>query len=204
MINIGKYKDLSLLIVSGSTQSGGQSLKVARYLEAYLKHHQLESSVIDSHALDLPLIGTQKDKVWHDRWQPVEKRLAEVDGVVLVSPEYNGGPSPALLNFMLYVVDQLTHKPALLIGVSAGRGGTYPLTGLRQFGFKNPAYVVIPQSVIVSSVNNVLNDHNFESSKLDPADAELRQRLAEALTALLAYARALRGLAASLAADQSS
>ena len=198
MPNLSQYQDLSLVIVSGSTQPSGQSLKVARYIEAYLKHHRLTSLVVDSHALDLPLIGVQKDKAWHARWQPVEKRLAEADGVVLVSPEYNGGPSPALLNFMLYVSDQLAHKPVLPVGVSAGRGGAYPLLGLRQFGPKDPAYVVIPDGVIVSFVNDVLNDHDFEGGG-EPADAEVRRRLAEALTTLLAYAQALRGLGALLA-----
>ncbi len=198
MADIKQFQDLSLLIISGSTQAGGQSLKVARYLEAYLKHHQIENFLVDLHALKQPFVGLQQDDLsWPERWLPIEKQLSAVDGVVLVSPEYNGGPSPAILNFMLYVFDQLAHKPVLLVGVSAGRGGAYPLAALRQNGFKDPAYVVIPESVIVSRVTEVLNDHNFAGSGkavLDGADTEVRQHLAQALKMLLVYARALKGV----------
>ena len=195
MKDIEQYKNLKLLIISGSTQESGQSLKVACYLEAYLKHNGISSSVVDAHVLDLPLIGVQKDSAWHKRWQPVEERMAEADGVILVSPEYNGGPSPAILNIMLYVSDQLAHKPVLLVGVSAGRGGAYPLMALRQLGFKDPTYVVIPEGVIVSHVHKLLNDHDFERSEsLESDDAEIRRRLSEASRMLLAYARALKGM----------
>ena len=199
MKDIEQYNDMKLLIISGSTQESGQSLKVARYLEAYLKHSGIESSVVDAHALDLPLIGVQKDSSWHKRWQPVEEQMAAANGVVIVSPEYNGGPSPAILNIMLYVSDQLAHKPVLLVGVSAGRGGAYPLAALRQLGFKDPAYVVIPDGVIVSHVNKILNDHDFERDEdLQDSDKEVRRHLAEASNMLLAYARALKGMGQEL------
>ena len=195
MEDIRKYKDLKLLVISGSTQESGQSLKVARWLETYLRKAGIGVSLVDAHALDLPLIGTQKDSSWHTRWKPVEEAMAEADGLVLVSPEYNGGPSPAILNIMLYVSDQLAHKPVLPIGVSAGRGGAYPISALRHLGPKDPAYVVIPDGVIVSHVNGVLNDHGSEPNEnLEGGDAEVRRRLAEASKVLLAYARALKGM----------
>ena len=117
--------DLFLVIISGSSQVQGQSLKVARYTQAVLDDRQINNQLIDLHQLNLPIFGTPSpDTSWSQRWQEASASLQKAWGLVLVSPEYNGGPSPAILNLMLYVQDELRHKPVLTMGVSAGRGGT--------------------------------------------------------------------------------
>ena len=190
------------MIVSGSSQDSGQSLKVSRYLEAYLEDNLIKADVVDLYSLNLPLIGHQSTSNWHKRWQAVEKQLQTANGVILVSPEYNGGPSPALLNMMFYVQDQLRHKPALLVGVSSGRGGAAPILGLQQFGVKDTGYVIIPGSVIVSNVGSVLNDHSFsDEAELKEEDSRIRKRLAKSLLTLLAYAQSLEKINQALESE---
>ena len=192
-----------ILVVSGSTQKDGQSLKVATYLKVYLeKIKAVEANLLSLYELDLPAFGCQdKHEGWQAAWQTAEDQLKKAKGVILVSPEYNGSLSPAILNLMLYVGDNLSHKPILTVGVSAGRGGAYPLAALRQNGFKDPGYVIIPPSVIVSNVGSVLNDsqHLAGAADLTKEDNRLRQQLGEAVAVLLAYSLALDGVALFLA-----
>ena len=190
-----RTRGLSLLIISGSTQKDGQSLKVAKYVRACLDQYAVESFLVDLHTLNLPFFGLhRKEASWRERWQAAQSNFERSQGVVLISPEYNGSLSPAVLNLMLYVDNSLAHKPVLTIGVSAGRGGAYPLAALRQNGFKDPAYVLIPQSVIVSHVNEVLNDRRStgQDERFSEADNAIRQRIDESLNSLFAYAQALK------------
>ena len=194
-VKLEGFKDLALAIISGSSQSQGQSLKLGKYIQGFLKHNQVPSSVIDLHALALPTIGFKTDSKWLQRWKPASEKLRSCQGLVLISPEYNGGPSPAVLNALFYVTDELRHKPVLLIGVSSGRGGKAPILALRQFGMQDTGYVVLPDSLVVSNVAQVFNDHDFQlSQKLSKDDRQIRRRLALSLKALLIYSQALQGL----------
>ena len=166
-------------------------MKVARHISGCLDEQQINHTVVDLFELNLPIFGTQGVADWQARLEAVLANFKKANGVVLISPEYNGGPSPAVLNLMLYVKNQLAHKPVLTVGVSAGRGGAYPLAALRQNGFKDTAYVIIPESVIVSHVHDVLNEVNGE---LTDTDRQLRTQLQQALSMLTAYAIALQDL----------
>lgn len=197
MADLQDNKNLFILVISGSSQENGQSLKVAKYFKLCLSKLGVENHLLDLFALDLPFFGQHlKDKSWQNRWQKEEPYFKKADGVVLVSPEYNGSASPAILNLMLYIDDPLAHKPVLPVGVSGGRGGAYPLANLRQNGYKDPAYTLIPGSVIVSHVDGVLNDHDSvgQSDRLTEAENDLRLNIDHNLQMLLVYAKALQGV----------
>ena len=185
-----------ILVVSGSTQAAGQSHKIAGYIGNCLKSRGAGVRVVNLHELNPPYFGHHQDPAWQDRWRPVEEDLAKVDGLVLVSPEYNGSASPGLFSFMYYVGDHLAHKPVLPVGVSAGRGGAYPLANLRQNGFKDPGYVMVPADVIVSRVHLLFDDIETVGplEGASEEEQEVRARIEKGLDVLLAYAAALANL----------
>ncbi|WP_332822166.1 NADPH-dependent FMN reductase, partial [Pseudomonas sp.] len=120
------------------------------------------------------------------------------DGVVLVSPEWHGMASPALKNFFVYAGRrELGHKPGLLVGVSAGQGGAYPLSELRASSYKNCRLCYLPEQLIVRQVEAVLNDE----TAVDQADARIRARADWALQVLVEYARAMRPLRTAIRFD---
>lgn len=185
-----------ILVVSGSTQETGQSHKVAGYIAGCLKARGATSRIVNLHELNPPYFGHHQDQAWQARWRAVEGDLEKVDGLVLVSPEYNGSASPALFSFMYYVGDHLAHKPVLPVGVSAGRGGAYPLANLRQNGFKDTCYVMVPADVIVSHVHKLFDDISVigPTETVSEAEQEVRLRIERALGVLLAYVAALGNL----------
>ena len=73
-----------------------------------------------------------------------------------MTPEWNGMATPAIKNFFLYFSSSvLFHKPALIVTVSAGHGGAYPVIELRSSGYKNTKLCYIPEHVIIREAANV-------------------------------------------------
>ena len=117
-----------------------------------------------------------------------------------VAPEWHGQVPSGLKNlFLLCGKDQMGHKPALIVTVSSGDGGAYPVAELRMSSYKNNRLCYIPEQIIVRHVETVLND---DSAQNDPdPDAYFRDRIRYALGILREYALALRQVRASGVTD---
>ena len=82
------------------------------------------------------------------------------------------------------------HKPAMIVTVSNGDGGAYPVAELRMSSYKNNRLCYIPEHVIVRNVESVLNDDPSKNN--ESADTYFRERIDWTLDVLLAYAGALK------------
>ncbi len=191
---------MKIAIISGSHREQSQSHKVARVVEAMLADGLCEERYLFSLGGNpLPLWDPG---VWEDepRWtallDPIRAELAAADGFVVVTPEWHGQVPAGLKNFfLLFGQNELGHKPALIVSVSAGAGGAYPVAELRMSSYKNSRICYIPEHVIVRQVESVLND---DPAANDPeSDAYYRARLRWALGILVEYARALGQVRAS-------
>jgi NAD(P)H-dependent FMN reductase len=101
---------------------------------------------------------------------------------------------PGLKNLLLFSSPQeVGHKPALLVGVSATRGGSYPLSELRTSGYKNNRLLVIPEHVLVQDVTDML----VGDSPGNKRDEWIRKRITFANRLLLEYGKALGSIRAS-------
>jgi hypothetical protein len=102
---------------------------------------------------------------------------------------------PALKNFLLLCSNkELAHKPGLIIGVTSGVSGTYPVAELHVSGTKNNHLCWIPDHCIIRKVEEVLN--TSPGAAVEPKSSEdiTRKRLNQSVGALLAYGRAFRGI----------
>ena len=188
---------MKIVLISGSTQANSQSRKLADYLAVRLKTLKITTNMVDLHGLNLPLLGAQ-DKSWQPRWAKAEAQLKAADGCVFIIPEWNGGANPGLKNMLLYSGDALAHKPVMLVGVSAGRGGANPLMDARSAGHKDARYIITPESIIVSSCHDSFNDQDFSE---DASDLYLKKRADYALKILVEYAAALTQVRTSKTID---
>jgi NAD(P)H-dependent FMN reductase len=181
----------NIVIVSGSHRLDSQSRKVSEHVSKVLREEFAASScVIDLAEAKIPLWDEgvwEGCSQWQTTWSPIAEALGGSDGVVLVVPEWGGMAPPAIKNFLLLCASEISHKPALIISVSSGEGGTYPVAELRAFGFKNNRICYIPDHVILRHVADVLNGATASGE----ADARARARVHYSLKVLLAYACAL-------------
>lgn len=177
-----------IVLLSGSNRSNSQSVKVARYLRERLEKLELcdSSELIDLASSRLPLWSEEDtDRVWNAQQSILKKATA----LIVISPEWNGMACPALKNFFLYAgLGELGHKPALLVGVSAGLGGAYPIAELRASSYKNSRILYLPEQLIIRNVESMLNSEE----PADEIDSRIRARADWALQLLCQYDAALR------------
>ena len=186
---------LNIVLVAGSSRSNSQSGKVARFLRQRLielGHSSLElCTVIDLGLGPLPLWPSDDSGPWGQ----YAERLQVADALIIVAPEWNGMACPAIKNFFIYASKaELAHKPGLLVGVSSGLGGAYPISELRASSYKNCRLCYIPEHLIVRHAEQVLND----GSASHDDDQRLRPRIDYALDILNKYAQALQPVRASI------
>ncbi|MCZ8344570.1 MAG: NAD(P)H-dependent oxidoreductase [Leptospira sp.] len=182
---------MKISLVVGSHRKNSQSLKVANFLSKLLSIEGWDSEIYDLGLGQLPLwepSAWEKESDLKKLWIEFSRGLSDSDGYIFLSPEYNGMASPALKNFFLYLSGtDVSHKPALIVTVSSGMGGSYPNAELRISSFKNTRMVYIPDHVIVRHVETLLNSDNPESKD----DEWIRGRLSYSTIMLLEYAKAL-------------
>lgn len=185
---------MKFAIISGSHRQQSQSAKVGNFILKTLKEKGLcdETWFLDLADFPFPLWDEsiwEGDTVWQARLDPVSRELASSDGFVVISPEWHGMVPAGLKNFFLmWGKGELAHKPALLVGISSGDGGAYPIAELRMSSYKNNRICYIPEHIIVRHVESVLNEQGDNNPD---ADAYFRERIEWALRLLRAYAEGL-------------
>jgi NAD(P)H-dependent FMN reductase len=188
-----------IAIIVGSHRQSSQSSRVGAYIAKDLARIDPAVTVdtIDLAGNPLPLWD---ESVWQggselaSLWKPYRDRMRKADGFVVISPEWAGMVPPGLKNLLLFAgPKEVGHKPALIVAVSASRGGSYPVNELRTSGYKNSRLIYIPEHVLVQDVADVLAGETPASDR----DAWLRRRIEFAARILLEYATALAPIRAS-------
>jgi NAD(P)H-dependent FMN reductase len=196
---------MRLTIVSGSHRVASQSGKVARVAQATAVNHVQQFDrvrVLDLAQIPLSLWeeseAIARTASRSDAWNDVSSELTESDAFVFVIPEWSGMAPPAFKNFLLMCdAHELAHKPALLIGISSGMGGAYPLAELRANSAKDTKVCYMPENIIIRRVEEMLNG----PEPLHESDGVVLQRLLYLLRVLVEYARALASVRSSGVVD---
>ncbi len=186
---------MKIVVVQGSTRAKSQSRKVADRVIEKLQTLQAQPVLIDLHELKLPVY----DDSGQPEWPPVAQHLEQADGYVLISPEWNGSASPGILNFLTFASvgkqKPLAHKPAIIVSVSSGAGGSYPISNLKSYGNKNNHPVFIPEHVRVRDVEHYMNSQQPEEG--NDIDKTVHDRLEHALKVLVLYAEKIADIRTS-------
>lgn len=117
-----------LPVLLGTPRQGRSSVHAARFVMAELaKRPGVTTELID--VLDFP---TPPDDAGEQAKNPVfAEKMARADGLVIVCPEYNHGYPGALKALLDTCLAEYIHKPAGVVGVSAGPfGGTRAIQDL--------------------------------------------------------------------------
>lgn len=190
--------DTRLLILAGSPRPASESLRIAQVMQRFVDEQPgAMSQLLDIAQLDLP--KWEDDAAEHETQALGALREAAewADALVIVVPEWGGMAPPALKAALLALTNgEVAHKPVLLIAVSAGIGGSYPIAELRASCTKNAHLVFIPDHLIVRNV-----EQQFPAFPGDKtADHQrLELRVKTSLGQLITYARALAPVRPTLA-----
>jgi len=192
-------------IINGSHRQA-ESQRVSKYVQKRLASDALasggaevETEIIDLAGNPLPLwdpgVWAVDNAEWKEVWSGPSAALKSSDAFVVVSPEWGGMVPAGLKNLFLLCSDfELAHKPALLVTVSSGVGGSYPVAELRMSSYKNTQICYLPVHVIVRSVAGMLG----ASEAVTEFDKAIRERMDHGLELLLRYAACMGPMRASL------
>lgn len=177
-----------IVIVSGTNRPGSNTCKVTTHVEALY-----QSLGVNTHRLDLaelppeifsPTSYAEKPAAFKTFTDPI---LA-ADGLVIVTPEYNGS-LPGILKYfidMLPFPESFEQRPVCFVGLAAGIWGALrPVEQLQAiFGYRN-AYV-FPERVFIPGVGKVLDP----AGRLTSPDLE--KRLANQAAGFVSFVEKLR------------
>jgi NAD(P)H-dependent FMN reductase len=189
---------MKLKIIVGSNRKESNSFKIAEKIQSLLTHKKAFSdvSIFDMRSIHLP---EWEEECWNsesEKWNQIKQQhitpLTDCDAFIIISPEYSGMVPPILKNFFLLCSRQeLAHKPGLIVAVSSGDGGSYPIAELRMSSYKNTRICYIPDHIIIKNVERFL----------EHSDEQLSSRISYTLDLLGHYSSALKGVRSTAELD---
>ena len=153
---------MKISIISTSHRKNSESKRISKIFSDLI--FELNSSVecfsLDMFELNIPLWTSEKkenSKFWDNKVKQISSELNSSDGFVFVVPEYGGMATPNSKNFFLIFNNgEVFHKPGLIVSISSGNGGAYPISELRSSSYKNSHIMWIPENIIIRNVEQFL------------------------------------------------
>jgi NAD(P)H-dependent FMN reductase len=159
---------LKIAIISPSVRKGRNSHRVALYFSNLLK----EMDITDHEILDLMeynfLLFNERLKYQESPSSgAVEfaQKVRSADGVIIISPEYNGGIPASLKNVVDLLTDEWKHKPVAFVTVSDGNfAGTQAIISL-QFTLWKLGAVTVPGPLRISNIRSAFDVSGIPADK---------------------------------------
>lgn len=172
-----------IVILSSSVRVGRNSNRVALYFKTYIEQNKLaDAEIIDLNKYQFPVFNERLKYQTNPTSQTLEfaAKIKSADGVLIVTPEYNGGYPAALKNVVDLLYDEWHRKPTAIATVSdGGFGGTQVITSLQFSLWKMKAWTV-PAMFPVPKVRDAFDELGNATDKAGTdkrADAFVKELL---------------------------
>jgi NAD(P)H-dependent FMN reductase len=159
---------MHIVVLSASIRSGRKSNRVASFFEKYIKDNNLASvEIVDLKQYQFPVFDERLKFQTAPIASAVEfaDKIRSADGIIIVTPEYNGGYPASLKNAVDLLIDEWKRKPIAISTVSAGEfGGSQVITSL-QFSLWKLHAMVVPMMFPVARISDTFNEKGIPSEK---------------------------------------
>jgi NAD(P)H-dependent FMN reductase len=166
---------VKLQVIFASTREGRQGLPIAEWVvERARAHGKFETELVDLREVNLPLF----DEPHHPRLRQYQHAhtkswsaiVAAADAFAFVTPEYNYGMPPALLNALDYLSVEWACKPASIVSYGGVSGGTRSaqMTRLMLTGLK---VMPLPEGVSVPFFSKMIAEGRFTPGEMQEKSA---------------------------------
>jgi NAD(P)H-dependent FMN reductase len=130
---------VKIKILSGSSRPGRFNDQPVQFVETVarelLASEGVEIEMLDLASINLPFLDEAKPPMMqdyaHDHTKAWSKSIAEADGFIMVTPEYNHSYSPVLKNAIDYLFKEWNHKPVAFVSYGSLAGGSRAVEHLR-------------------------------------------------------------------------
>lgn len=180
-----------IAIISSSIRIGRNSHRVALYFNNYLKSNNLATvEILDLNEYNFPLFNERLSSLKKPSPTMLEfaEKIKSADGILIVTPEYNGGYPASLKNIIDFLYDEWHRKPIAISTVSDGIfGGSQAITSLQFTLWKMRAWT-IPAMFPVPKVRESFDEEGMPSEKT-PTDKKAANFIKELLWCIEARER---------------
>ena len=158
----------TIAIISSSVRTGRASHRVALYFKNYLQTNNLASvELLDLNKYQFPVFDErlryQKDP--SPAMLDFAGHIKNADGVIIVTPEYNGGYPASLKNIVDLLYDEWYRKPVAIATASSGAfGGSQVITSLQFSLWKIRAWTV-PAMFPVPKVQDAFDENGVPADQ---------------------------------------
>jgi chromate reductase len=178
-----------IVIISGTNRPGSNTHKVTAKVEAMHTSLGVKTQLLDLALLPPEIISPASYAEKPAALKPFTDAILAADGLVIVTPEYNGSVPGILKLFidMLPFPESFEARPVCFVGVAAGIWGALrPVEQLQAiFGYRNAH--IFPERVFISGVVKMLDAAgNF-------SNADIEKRLASQAAGFVGFVEKLRG-----------
>lgn len=149
-------------IIAASVRTGRASNRVALFFKEFIESKKLATAeILDLKTYNFPLFDERLKYQSHPSANVLDfaDRIKKSDGVIIVTPEYNGGYPASIKNVVDLLYDEWHRKPVAISTVSDGNfGGTQVITSLQFSLWKIRAWTV-PAMFPVPNVNKAMDEN---------------------------------------------
>lgn len=179
---------LNLLVIAGSERKGALSRTLARDVAQRARDADVKAVEFDLRALNLPIYDgdIENDSGVPEGAYSFYEALIKSSGVLLVTPEYNGFPTPLVINAFDWLsriglaakskptefsgASVTTNKPIALLSTSPGAaGGLRCINFLRLYLQMNFQMLVVPKQFSLGKANEAFDE---QGRLKDPKNVE--------------------------------
>lgn len=135
-----------IIIISSSVRQERKSHRVALFFQKFIESRGLgKPEILDLMEKQFPLFDQRLSRMKNPKseWVEFSERINRAKGVIIVTPEYNGGYPASLKNIIDFMYKEWHRKPMAIATVSDGQyGGTQVIQSLQFTLWKIGAWVV--------------------------------------------------------------
>lgn len=179
-----------LYVIAVSTRNGRAGFPLARWIfERAKAHAAFEVELVDLKEENLPMF----DEPRHPRLRQYEyehtkrwsAKIDAADAFVFVTPEYNHGTPPSLINALVYLVHEWAHKPVAFVSYGGPAGGT------RAVQMVKPMLIALKMVALLEAVVVPLFHHSIDASGTFKSSEQQEASATAMLDALSKWTNAL-------------
>ncbi|HYP77484.1 MAG TPA: NAD(P)H-dependent oxidoreductase [Polyangiaceae bacterium] len=173
-----------LYVITVSTRPGRAGVPLSTWIfERATAHGSFDVELVDLKEENLPMFDEPRHprlrQYEHEHTRRWSAKIDAADAFVFVTPEYDHGTPPSLINALIYLVQEWAHKPVGFVSYGGPAGGTRAVQMVKPM-MVALKLVVLHESVMVPLFTHSIDDLGiFQPSQLQQTSA---QAMLEALS----------------------
>jgi NAD(P)H-dependent FMN reductase len=165
---------MNIAIISSSVRIGRKSHRVAMFLKNYITNNNLAAvEILDLHEYNFPIFEERLQYLKDPLPSLVQyaEKIKSADGIIIVTPEYNGGYPASLKNAIDVLYPEWKRKPVAIATASDGPFGGAQVNTSLAFSLWKIGVMLVPAMYLGPKVHEIYGE---DGTPVDKALTEKR------------------------------